>query len=107
MTFTSNSERPHQPVRIITKHIGRCGEYADMRAAIGRLGLIPTTSILCISGDHTWNHIWDEEWVHWDGYIDNPLVYEQGWGKVFEQDSCSSRNLGYCRQIAAVDRSQA
>ena len=84
LSFTSNSERPHQPVRIYDKHIGRCGEHADMRAAIARIGLIPATSILSISGDHTWNHFWDEQWIHWDSPdVNNPLLYENGWGKVF------------------------
>jgi len=86
MSFTSNNERPHQPVRIITKHFGRCGEYADLTAAVARLALIPCTSIISISTDHTWNEFWDENWVAWEpvnGYIDDPLVYENGWGKVF------------------------
>ena len=86
MSFTSNNERPHQPVRIITKHIGRCGEYADLTSAVARLSLIPCTSILSYSLDHTWNEFWDENWVAWEpvnGYIDIPLVYENSWGTVF------------------------
>jgi len=86
MAFTSNSERPHQPIRIYRKHIGRCGEYSDLTAAACRSVLIPCTSILAISEDHVWNEFWDEEWIHWEpvnGYINNPLVYENGWGKVF------------------------
>lgn len=86
MSFTSNYERPHQPVRIYKKHIGRCGEYADYTAAAARAALIPCTSILAISGDHTWNEFWDEEWIHWEpvnNSLNNPLVYENGWGKVF------------------------
>lgn len=86
MSFNSNNERPHQPVRIITKRMGRCGEYADLTSAVARLALIPCTSILSVSTDHTWNEFWDEDWVAWEpvnGYIDNPLVYENGWGKVF------------------------
>lgn len=86
MSFTSNAERPHQPVRIITKRIGRCGEYADLSSAAARLALIPCTSILSVSTDHTWNEFWEEGWVAWEpvnGYIDSPLVYENGWGKVF------------------------
>ncbi len=55
MSFTSNNERPHQPVRIYRKHIGRCGEHADLTAAVCRSALIPCTSILAISKDHTWN----------------------------------------------------
>lgn len=88
MTFTSDAERPHQPVRIYKKHIGRCGEHADLRSAAARAALIPCTSILTISTDHTWNEFWDEGWIHWDGSINNPLLYENGWGKhhgsVFE-----------------------
>nr|HPR18334.1 transglutaminase-like domain-containing protein [Candidatus Cloacimonadota bacterium] len=86
MEFTSNSERPHQPVRIYRKHIGRCGEHADLTSAATRSALIPCTSILSYSGDHTWNEFWDEEWLQWEpvnGYYNNPLVYENGWGKVF------------------------
>jgi len=86
MAFTSNSERPHQPVRIYRKHFGRCGEYADYTSAAARIALIPCTSILSMSTDHTWNEFWDEEWIQWEpvnGYINAPLVYENGWGKVF------------------------
>lgn len=86
MSFTSNSERPHQPVRIIAKRFGRCGEYADLTAAVSRLALIPCTSISSVSTDHTWNEFWESDWVSWEpvnGYVNNPLVYENGWGKVF------------------------
>ncbi|MBW6514553.1 MAG: transglutaminase-like domain-containing protein, partial [Candidatus Syntrophosphaera sp.] len=86
MSFTSNAERPHQPVRIFEKRIGRCGEYADLTSAVARTALIPCTNISSISTDHTWNEFWDEGWVSWEpvnGYLNNPLVYENGWGKVF------------------------
>jgi len=86
MSFTSNAERPHQPVRIYKKHFGRCGEYADYTAAVARTALIPCTSILSASTDHTWNEFWEDGWVQWEpvnGYINVPLVYENGWGKVF------------------------
>ena len=86
MGFTSNNERPHQPVRIYRKHIGRCGEYQDYTAAAARLALIPCTGITSVSTDHVWNEFWDQSWVQWEpvnGYINVPLVYENGWGKVF------------------------
>ncbi|MBM4399902.1 MAG: T9SS type A sorting domain-containing protein, partial [Candidatus Cloacimonetes bacterium] len=86
MSFTSNAERPHQPVRIYKKHFGRCGEYADYTSAVSRIALIPCTSILSASTDHTWNEFWEDGWVQWEpvnGYINTPLVYENGWGKVF------------------------
>ncbi|MBN2829736.1 MAG: carboxypeptidase regulatory-like domain-containing protein [Candidatus Cloacimonetes bacterium] len=92
MVFTSDAERPHQPIRIYDKHIGRCGEHQDLRGACGRIALIPTKGINCISGDHVWDEFWDERWIHWDGGdIDNPLLYENGWGRhygsIFEQRS--------------------
>lgn len=86
MSFNSNNERPHQPVRIIAKRMGRCGEYSDLTSAVARLGLIPCTGIMSVSTDHTWNEFWDGSWHAWEpvnGYINNPLVYENGWGKVF------------------------
>jgi hypothetical protein len=79
--FTSNEERPHQPVRIYRKHMGRCGEFSDMRVAIARSALIPTTSVATYSRDHVWNEFWDEDWIHWDGATDDPLMYVDDWGK--------------------------
>ncbi|MBN1155153.1 T9SS type A sorting domain-containing protein [candidate division KSB1 bacterium] len=84
MTFTSNEERPHQPVRIYRKHIGRCGEYGDMRAAIARAALIPAANVGSYSTDHVWNEFWDQGWIHWDDAIDNPYMYlGSGWNKKF------------------------
>ncbi|HNX01286.1 MAG TPA: FlgD immunoglobulin-like domain containing protein, partial [Candidatus Cloacimonadota bacterium] len=86
ISFTSNTERPHQPVRIYRKHFGRCGEHADYTAAAARLALIPCTSIGAYSVDHTWNEFWDEDWIHWEPVnhqINTPLDYENGWGWTF------------------------
>ncbi|RMD86869.1 MAG: hypothetical protein D6813_14315, partial [Calditrichaeota bacterium] len=83
MNFTSDEERPHQPVRIYRKHQGRCGEYSDMRLAIGRIALIPTVAVASISTDHVWNEFYLQQWVHWDDTIDKPDQYEKGWGKKF------------------------
>ncbi|MCK4653188.1 MAG: transglutaminase domain-containing protein, partial [Candidatus Cloacimonetes bacterium] len=104
MSFTSNYERPHQPVRIYRKHIGRCGEHADLTAAACRSALIPCTSILAISSDHTWNEFWDEEWIHWEpvnNSINDPLVYESGnphrFASVFE-----IKSNGYLTPVTAT-----
>lgn len=86
MSFTSGNERPHQPVRIYKKHIGRCGEYSDIVAAACRAALIPCTSILSTACDHTWNEFWDEGWIHWEPVnksINKPYDYEDGWEKKF------------------------
>jgi hypothetical protein len=85
MDFGSGAERPIQPVRIYRKHLGRCGEHADITAAAARAALIATNSPLSMASDHTWNEFWDERWVHWEPvnvYVDSPWHYE-GWGKVF------------------------
>jgi len=88
LDFNSGSERPHQPVRIYTLHMGRCGEWQDFTSAVSRACLIPCLNTEAISEDHVWNEFWHLRWIHWepvngDGYIDNPLVYENGWGKIF------------------------
>jgi hypothetical protein len=82
-TFTSNDERPHQPVRIYRKHIGRCGEYSDIRAAAARAALIPATCIASYSTDHVWNEFWEEKWIHWDEVINRPRIYVDEWKKKF------------------------
>ncbi|MCD4650163.1 MAG: hypothetical protein K8S56_00015 [Candidatus Cloacimonetes bacterium] len=78
MTFTSDYERRHQPVRIYKKHIGRCGEHADLTAAAARSALIPCTSILTLSGDHTWDEFWCDRWITWEpvsNVVDDPMRY--------------------------------
>jgi hypothetical protein len=85
MIFDSGAERPIQPVRIYRKHMGRCGEWADITAAVSRAALIPTNSASAHPDDHTWNEFYDQRWVHWEpvnNYIDSPWHYE-GWGKTF------------------------
>jgi len=73
------------PVRIYRKHLGRCGEWADITCAASRAALIPCNSPGAFASDHTWNEFYDERWVHWEpvnNYIDSPMHYE-GWGKEF------------------------
>ena len=85
MDFGSGAERPIQPVRIYRKHLGRCGEHADITAAAARAALIPTNSASAIDNDHTWNEFWDRRWIAWEPvnvYVDAPWHYE-GWGMEF------------------------
>lgn len=85
MIFDSGAERPIQPVRIYRKHMGRCGEWADITAAVARAALIATNSASAHPDDHTWNEFYDQRWVHWEPvntYVDSPWSYE-GWGKTF------------------------
>ncbi len=81
--FTSNNERPHQPMRIYRKHYGRCGEFSDIRTAAARTALIPCTNVGSLSTDHVWNEFYIGRWFHWDNAIDSPMMYENNWGKVF------------------------
>ncbi|MFO8050857.1 MAG: transglutaminase domain-containing protein [Thermoplasmatota archaeon] len=94
MEFTSDQERPVQPVRIYQKGFGRCGEYQDMRSAAARTALIPVVATSNPAEDHVWNEFWDLEWYHWDGIIDDPGMYERGWGKTLSS-VWNSRGDGY------------
>lgn len=94
MQFTSDQERPVQPVRIYMKGIGRCGEYQDMRSAAARAALIPVVATSNSAEDHVWNEFWDLEWYHWDGTINNPRMYENGWGKTISS-VWNARGDGY------------
>jgi hypothetical protein len=65
--------------------MGRCGEWADITAAVARAALIPTNSSSAHPDDHTWNEFYDQRWIHWEPvntYVDSPWSYE-GWGKTF------------------------
>lgn len=85
MDFTSQDERPHQPVRIYTIHIGRCGEHDDITNATSRACLVPCREVSTISTDHVWNEFWDEDWQQWEpvnnSHRDKLCYY--GWGKKF------------------------
>lgn len=99
MIYQVGGERPIQPVRIYHLHMGYCGEYQDIRAAAGRTALIPTACTSNICEDHVWNEFWDEEWIHWDGgNINNPLLYENSWGKTLS-GVFNWRGDGYCYTV--------
>ncbi|TKJ42545.1 hypothetical protein CEE37_02325 [candidate division LCP-89 bacterium B3_LCP] len=83
MAWGAGPERPIQPVRIYVLHCGNCGEYSDIRAAAGRIALIPTVCTTNFCEDHVWNEFWEREWIHWDGgSVNTPLMYENSWGKT-------------------------
>ena len=86
MNWGAGTERPIQPVRIYALHCGNCGEYQDIQAAAARIALIPAVCTSNICEDHVWNEFWApdaEEFIHWDGgSINNPLMYENSWGKT-------------------------
>jgi hypothetical protein len=91
MDFTSKTERPHQPVRIYSLHIGRCGEHEDLTNATARTCLIPCRGIATISTDHVWNEFWDEVWDQWEpvnNSYKNRMAYKnRKYGSVFARRS--------------------
>lgn len=86
MAFTSDNERPVQPVRIYAKHIGRCGEHEDITCAAARAALIPCIGAEDLAEDHVWNEFfYDGRWVSWEPVntmVDSPYTYA-AWGKKF------------------------
>ena len=110
LAFDSKEERPHQPVRIYRVHMGRCGEWSDLRNAAARAALIPCTSVASYSTDHVWNEFWDNQWYHWDNETNYPLMYSLSWGKVFgtvfeirSDGALSSVTNRYTRGICYLD----
>jgi hypothetical protein len=56
-----------QPLVILAKHYGSCGEQSILTAACARTVLIPNRVVGCRGEDHQWNEFWQEgEWIHWD-----------------------------------------
>ena len=104
MVYQVQGERPIQPVRIYHLHMGYCGEYQDIRCAAGRTALVPTACTSNNCEDHAWNEFWDEEWIHWDGTINNSLMYENSWGKTLS-GVFNFRGDGYC--YSATERYSA
>jgi len=99
MTFTSKTERPHEPVRIYRLHIGRCGEHEDLTAAAARACLIPCRGIEAMSIDHVWNEFWDEKWETWEPtnrWYKMPLAYQDWSGGI--GSTVSIRSDGVCFQ---------
>ena len=78
LDFTSDMERPVQPVRIYAKHFGRCGEHSDVTTAAARSALIPSINLAAWANDHVWNEFWDQRWVQWEPvntYVEHYYYY--------------------------------
>jgi hypothetical protein len=106
LEFTSDSERPHQPVRIYAKHKGRCGEHEDLTVAAARTALLPVRGIESISTDHVWNEFWTGwRWASLEPfhpYVDNQWVYiGPGWSKKF---ATVYEHTGKGRMVPVTDR---
>lgn len=91
--------RFNQPSAILTSRRGRCGEYANLFGCICRAVGFDTRYILDFT-DHVWIEAWivsESRWVMADGcegQIDEPWMYEKGWGKKLSVMVAASRGCG-------------
>lgn len=81
--------RYNDPRKLLTTRQGRCGEWANCFAYILYCLNIGTRLVYCTS-DHVWVEFYnrtEKRWIHADpceNAIDNPLIYEVGWGKKMD-----------------------
>jgi len=76
------SRRPIQPISIYHRHVGRCGEHADLTEAVCRTALIPAIQNLANLNDHVWNEVYDRRWVQYEPentMIDDFTRYDGWW----------------------------
>jgi len=75
-------DRSGQPNIIAHEHNGLCGESQKLTVAAHRTALTPCIGVLNSAEDHVWSEFYEREWYHLDGgYVNNPYVYTDGWGK--------------------------
>lgn len=96
--------RLNDPKALLHTRLGRCGEWANcltlclvsVRRSLeaGGQPWFPACRLVVCWTDHVWCEVWLEDethpghfrWVHCDpgGEIDQPLLYESGWGKKLD-----------------------
>ncbi|CAH8654771.1 unnamed protein product [Dicrocoelium dendriticum] len=96
--------RLNDPKALLHTRLGRCGEWANCLALClvsvrrppeaGGQPWFPACRLVVCWTDHVWCEVWLEDeihpgryrWVHCDpgGEIDQPLLYESGWGKKLD-----------------------
>ena len=76
--------RYNHPVKLFETKVGSCSEWANCFTAICVALGYPARKTIDWT-DHAWTEILiDERWTHVDpceGSFDQPLLYEEGWGK--------------------------
>ena len=79
--------RYNNPIKLLETKTGRCGEYANLFGCIlNAVGF--KVRFINNFEDHVWNEFYSEiekRWIHLDSCenaFDQPLLYEQGWGRV-------------------------
>jgi hypothetical protein len=73
--------RPGQPNKIAHEHTGYCGETQKLAVAAFRSALIPMNGVMNYAEDHVWSEFYERGWYHYDGAINKPYMYTDGWKK--------------------------
>ncbi len=86
--YEAMGDRPGQPNIISHEHNGYCGELQRIAVAAQRAALIPSIGACNVGEDHVWREFYERGWHQDDnwwtdsgGTVDNPDVYQYGWGK--------------------------
>ena len=74
-------DRSGQPNIIAHEHTGYCGEAQKIRVSAFRTALIPIIGVMNYAEDHVWAEFYERDWYHYDGAVNNPYLYTDGWGK--------------------------
>jgi hypothetical protein len=74
-------DRSGQPNIIAHEHTGYCGEAQKIRVSAFRTALIPINGVMNYAEDHVWAEFYERGWYHYDGAVNNPYLYTDGWGK--------------------------
>ncbi|CAG0892790.1 unnamed protein product [Cyprideis torosa] len=78
--------RYNHPEKLLETRKGRCGEWANCFTLCLRALGFPARWVTD-NADHVWSEVFlesSDSWVHMDpceGVMDQPLIYEAGWGK--------------------------
>jgi len=96
---------------------GRCGEFANLYGFFCTAVGFETRYVYDFT-DHVWTEVWSNRLGRWimadscEGKIDEPSMYEKGWGKNlnaifgFSVDSCEEITKRYTRKFDSADFQQ-
>ncbi|GBP13953.1 Peptide-N(4)-(N-acetyl-beta-glucosaminyl) asparagine amidase [Eumeta japonica] len=96
-TASTNFPRHNCPRALLKSKRGRCGEWAACFTLLCR-SLNYDTRYVYDTTDHVWCEVFDYDsnrWLHVDpceAKLDQPLIYEHGWGKKLEYIIAFSRD---------------
>ena len=86
--YEAMGDRPGQPNIISHEHNGYCGELQRIAVAAQRACLVASIGACNIAEDHVWREFYERGWHQNDnwwtdsgGNVDQPDIYQYGWGK--------------------------